>query len=69
VHVTRALARISQDEVARMVKAVRSCGLTIARITYDGKRVDVIIGDSGEKPAEPVDEEPERPRLLREPQP
>lgn len=39
-----------------MVKAVRSCGLPVARVTFDGQRVDVIIGDSGEKPEASIDE-------------
>lgn len=64
----RVAARISQDEVARMLKAVRSSGLSVARVTFDGSRVDVIIGDSGEKIAGPVDPPETKPRLIREPQ-
>lgn len=63
---SRTAARITQDEVARMVKAVRSTGLSIARVTFDGKRVDVIIGETE---ASPLDDEPQNDGLLREPKP
>ena len=53
---SRFAARIKHDEIVRMVKAVRSCGLPVARVTFDGTRVDVIIGDSGENPEARVDE-------------
>ena len=41
----RRIARISQDEIARLIKAARSAGLSIARVTFDGHEVSVIIGD------------------------
>lgn len=42
---SRALARIKHDEVARLIKAAQSCGLGVSRISFDGAKVDVIIGD------------------------
>lgn len=53
----RRAARITHDEVTRIVKAVRDCKLPIERVTYDGERVDVIIGEPN---AEDVDKEPEK---------
>lgn len=53
---TRVAARLRHDEIARMVKAVQSCGLSVARVTFDGNRVDVIIGESGEKVSASVDD-------------
>lgn len=46
---SRPAARIRHDEVVRMVKAVRACGLPVSRITFDGNRLDVVIGDSGDE--------------------
>lgn len=66
---SRAAARINHDEVVRMVKAVKACGLPIARVTFDGNNVAVIIGDSGESLARPVDHERQDDGLIREPQP
>lgn len=42
----RRTARIGQDEVRRMVKAVQDCGLPIARVVFDGETVSVIVGES-----------------------
>lgn len=56
---SRTVARITQDEVARMVKAVRSTGLSIARVTFDGKRVDVIIGEKEGETEKELDPQPE----------
>lgn len=53
---SRALARIKHDEVVRLVKAVRACGLDVSRVSFDGAKVDVIIGHSGEQAPTPVDE-------------
>ena len=68
----RNAARITQDEVVRMVKAVRSCGLPVARVTFDGQRVDVVIGKPESASSEPNTElpnkEPASSGLLREPQ-
>jgi hypothetical protein len=44
---SRRAARITHDEVCRMVKAVRECGLSIGRVSFDGERLDIVIG-SGE---------------------
>ena len=61
----RFAARIKHDEVVTMVKAVKDCGLTIARVTYNGERIDVIIGES-EVPK--LDDKRSDGGLLREPQ-
>lgn len=45
---SRVAARIRHDEIVRMVKAVRSCGLPVASVTFDGQTVRVNIGESGE---------------------
>lgn len=65
---TRAAARINQDEVVRLVKAVRSCGLDVSRVTFDGNRVDVIIGHSGDIIPLPVDQGAKVDGPIREPQ-
>lgn len=52
---SRLAARIRHDEIARMLKAVQSCGLPVARVTFDGTKVDVIIGESGENPGGALD--------------
>lgn len=65
---TRRVARITHDEVTRMVKAVRDLGLPIGRVVFDGSALSVVIGGesgedlpaSGGQIAEPVP-------LLREP--
>lgn len=47
---SRRAARITHDEVTRMVKAVRDLGLPIGRVIFDGVSLSVVIGgDSGEK--------------------
>lgn len=65
---SRTRCRISQDEVARMVKAVRSCGLSVAKIRFDGEHVDVIIGEIGEDAKAEVEQNGSGKRLIREPQ-
>lgn len=65
---SRPAARIRHDEITRMVKAVQACGLSVARVTYDGHRIDVIIGESGEKVAAPIDQHANDEGLIREPQ-
>lgn len=66
---SRRAARITHDEVRRMVKAVRDCGLSIGRVSFDGDRIDIVIG-SGEivdtTPA-PAGQPPKVVPLLREP--
>ncbi len=54
-------AKITHDEVTRLVKAVRACDLPIKRVTFDGERVDVVIGEVSK---EPVDKKPtDKPHL------
>lgn len=55
----RHAARIKHDEIVRMVKAIRACGMPIARVTFDGKRVDVIIGEKEGEPEKELDAQPE----------
>lgn len=65
---TRRVARITHDEVTRMVKAVRDLGLPIGRVVFDGSALYVVIGgDIGEKLPEPAGQDNEPPRLIREP--
>lgn len=52
---SRLAARIRHDEVTRMVKAAKSCGLPIYGIQFDGATVTVITVDSGQKPANGLD--------------
>jgi hypothetical protein len=40
----RHAARITHSEVVRLIKAVISSGLTVQRVTFDGERVDVVVG-------------------------
>lgn len=65
---SRRLARITQDEVARMVKAVRSCGLTVSRIRFNGEVVDVIVVENVENAAPAIDEPGATRGPIREPQ-
>ncbi len=41
----RRAAKITHDEVTRLVKAVTACGLPVQRVVFDGERVDVVIGE------------------------
>lgn len=50
----RTLARITHDEVARMLKAAKSAGLTIAQIVYNGETVRLIV-DSGDDASPAID--------------
>ena len=53
---SRARARITHDEVARMVKAVQSCGLSVGQIVFNGDEVRVVIGgDIGDRLAPSID--------------
>lgn len=66
---SRRVARITHDEVTRMVKAVRDLGLPIGRVVFDGLALSVVIGgDIGEKPAAAVDGTQDDKGLIREPQ-
>jgi hypothetical protein len=42
----RTAARIRHDEVTRMVKAAKACGLPVYGITFDGNSVTVITVES-----------------------
>ena len=65
---TRRAARITHDEVTRMVKAVRDLGLPIGRVIFDGTSLSVVIGgDSGEKPIPVGGQDGKVVPLLREP--
>ena len=65
---TRRAARITEDEVRRAVKAVLALGLPVARVSFNGDKVDVIIGESGETSAPRVDAPANDEGLIREPQ-
>lgn len=65
---TRRAARITHDEVTRMVKAVRDLGLPIGRVIFDGQALSVVIGvDSGEKAAETNTQDETVVPLIRKP--
>jgi hypothetical protein len=66
--VTRRVARITHDEVTRMVKAVRDLGLPIGRVIFDGVSVSVVIGgESGDTAPPPPSNDPTPEPLLAEP--
>lgn len=44
----RTAAQIRHDEVTRLVKPLLALGLKVSRIDWDGERVSVHVGDSGE---------------------
>lgn len=62
----RRKARTTYDEVTPLIKGVQSAGLPIARVSFDGDRIEVVIG-------QPMDSRPgdqhkaAQPTLLREP--
>lgn len=58
----RRKARITYDEVTRVIKGVQSAGLPIARVNFDGDRIEVVIG-----PIESEGAGEAQPRLIREP--
>lgn len=65
---SRRAARITHDEVTRMVKAVRDLGLPIGRVVFDGSALSVVIGgESGDNPPVTGGHLPEPVPLLREP--
>ncbi|PBB39948.1 hypothetical protein CK222_30780 [Mesorhizobium sp. WSM3866] len=48
---SRRAARITHDEVTRIVKAVRDLGLPIGKVVFDGESLSVEIAqDDGDKP-------------------
>lgn len=59
----RRQARISHDEVTRIVKAVMLCGLKIERVDFDGATLSVVIAQSDR----PKQDTAEAVKLLREP--
>lgn len=61
---TRRAAKVTASEVERLIKAVKAAGLPIARVTFDGDRVDVVV-QSNDNPA-PVGPRPERFETLEE---
>jgi len=65
---SRRAARITHDEVTRMVKAVRDLGLPIGRVIFNGTELSVVIGgDSGEISEKVARQETESLALIREP--
>jgi hypothetical protein len=48
---TRRASRITKVEVERLIAAVQARGLSVARVTFDGDRVDVVISDSDKAPS------------------
>lgn len=65
---TRRAARITHDEVTRMVKAVRDLGLPIGRVVFDGSALSVVIGgESGESEPKSNGQAVEPVRLFQEP--
>lgn len=65
---SRRAARITHDEVTRMVKAVRDLGLPIGRVVFDGASLSVVIGvDIGDKVSLPAGQDNEPPKLIRVP--
>jgi hypothetical protein len=64
----RRAARITHDEVTRMVKAVRDLGLPIGRVVFNGSELSVVIGgDSGERPLAAAIQDNDETALIREP--
>lgn len=66
---SRRAARITHDEAFRMVKAVRSVGLSIGSVTFDGSKLEIVIKneDSGEDASPTPSQLPTPPPLIREP--
>lgn len=66
---SRARARITHDEVARMVKAAQHCGLSVGEIVFNGSEVRLVIGgDIGERAPLAVDGVAPADGPIREPQ-
>lgn len=65
---SRRAARITHDEVTRMVKAVRDLGLPIGRVVFNGTDLSVVIGvDIGEDHTKPSGHDNDDTGLIREP--
>lgn len=41
----RRAAKITFDEASRVLKAIKKLDLPVRRVTFDGERLDVIIGE------------------------
>lgn len=63
---SRRAAKVTEDEVRRMVKAVVGLGLAVSSVDFDGSRVSVNIGYSGET-RQPVVDDREEDAPLPEP--
>lgn len=64
----RPAARIKQDEVARMIRAAQSCGLRVNGVAFDGNKISVMIGESGEIADRGIDGGQQEDKPIREPQ-
>lgn len=51
----RRAAKVTMDEVRRMVKAVQGIGLSVSSVDFDGERLSVKIASNGEKVEAGVD--------------
>lgn len=64
----RRAAKITHDEVVRLIRGVQTTGLEIGRISFDGQSVHIVIGgDSGEKEPLPGGHAENDDGLIREP--
>lgn len=66
---SRRAGRITHDEVARMLKAAKSAGVSIRSFSFDGTGVNFVVnnGDSGEDAPPPSSPPETLAPLLREP--
>jgi hypothetical protein len=66
---TRRAARVTHDEVCRVIKAAQTMGLSIGNIRFFGDHFDLVIksGDSGEIAHAQTVQAPELEPLLTEP--
>lgn len=55
----RRAAKVTEDEVRRLVKSVTGLGLVVSSVDFDGCRVSVKIGNSVDRSESVVDEAPE----------
>lgn len=64
---SRRAARITYDEITRLLKGVSAAGLKINRVVYSGDKVEVIVCQEGGATSGRATP-PAEPRLLREPE-
>jgi len=65
---TRRAARITHDEVSRLLKAAKASGFPVGRIEYDGRSVSLVISvDTVETPEKTIAPPEEDEGLIREP--